>query len=171
MNCAVVHPGPQEMRHAMRSLATGVVIVTVANAGARRGMTANSLTSVSLSPPLLSLCMDLRSTTYRMIADAGHFAVSILSDAQQAASAAFARRQAEGFDPFSIGDWRTGSLGDPLLVDALGSMEMKVENAHTWGDHALIIASVAEIRHGAEQQRPLIFFGGSYTSILPSEAD
>lgn len=171
MNCAVAKPGPEEMRHAMRSLATGVVVVTVATGNARRGMTANSLTSISLSPPLLSICMDLRSTTYRMIAEAEHFAISILSDTQQAVSAAFAQRQTDGFDPFTIGGWKTGSLGDPVLEGALGSMEMKVESVHTWADHAMIIARVAEIWQEGAPQKPLIFFGGSYTSVLTSLSD
>lgn len=171
MDTAVSKPGSEEMRHAMRSLATGVVVVTVGTAMARRGMTANSLTSVSLSPPLLSICMDLRSTTYRMIAEAEHFAISILSDTQQAVSAAFARRQTDGFDPFQVGTWSTGSLGDPVLHGALGSMEMKVESVHTWADHAMIIARVVEIWQEGAPQKPLIFFGGSYTSVLTSLPD
>ena len=68
------------MRHAMGCWTTGVAVITTVDRNGRpHGMTVNSLTSVSLDPPLLLACLTHGARTAGAVLDAGRFAVSILA--------------------------------------------------------------------------------------------
>ena len=68
---------------AMAHLAGGVVIVTTADpAGARHGMTATAVCSVSLEPPLVMACMSRDAATHRAVSVSGAFALNLLSEKQ-----------------------------------------------------------------------------------------
>ena len=82
-------------RHAMRSLPTGVTVVTVASEdGNMHGMTVNSFSSVSLDPMLVLVCLNERSPALGLIERAGAFAVNVLSADQKDVSRWFASRTA-----------------------------------------------------------------------------
>jgi flavin reductase (DIM6/NTAB) family NADH-FMN oxidoreductase RutF len=62
---------PQEMRHTLAGFATGLSVVAAEIDGRIVGMPANSLVSVSLDPPLVSLLFAHSSTTWPVLRDAG----------------------------------------------------------------------------------------------------
>ena len=70
--------------------ATGVTIVTTAVDGWLHGMTANAITSVSLDPLLLLICVDKEAHTHDHLSQAGSFAVNILAEDQEDVSNTFA---------------------------------------------------------------------------------
>src|SRR5215510_1470877 len=81
-----------DFRRALSQFATGVTVVTVECMPRRvHGMTANSFTSVSLEPPLVSVCVDERAHLLPMIKDRRMFGVNVLKDTQQNLSEFFAR--------------------------------------------------------------------------------
>ena len=89
---------PKAFRRALGNFATGVTIMTAQNAqGERVGVTANSFNSVSLDPALILWSIDKNSSSYRIFAEATHFAVNILSAAQIELSNKFARRAEDKF--------------------------------------------------------------------------
>ena len=68
----------------MGRFATGVTILTVRDpSGQAAGMTASSLASVSLQPPLLSVCVDHTADLHERIVAAPEFVVNILESRQQ----------------------------------------------------------------------------------------
>src|SRR5262245_28921418 len=81
--------------------ATGVVVITATDPdGADHGMTANSFTSVSLEPPLVSINIERAANFHAVISAAGRFAINILESGQEAVSRHFAgpaRHKFEGF--------------------------------------------------------------------------
>src|SRR5437763_12213386 len=86
---------PDDFKEVMRHWAAGVTVVTSRSEDAIHGCTANSFTSVSLTPPLVAVSLAKATQTYQMIKKSGIFAVSILSEYQQATSARFSSHSHE----------------------------------------------------------------------------
>jgi flavin reductase (DIM6/NTAB) family NADH-FMN oxidoreductase RutF len=154
---------PLSYRRALSRFATGVsVLATRHPGGGYCGLTANALTSVSLSPPMILACVDRRSASYPCLVAAGEFAVSFLSDAQHAVSARFAERRPDKFDGVAF---RLAELGLPILEGSIGHLECKIESELDGGDHAMFLGRVVAAEAGTGD--PLVFFSGGYTTIGP----
>ncbi|HEX9343090.1 MAG TPA: flavin reductase family protein, partial [Actinomycetota bacterium] len=167
-----------DLRAAMSQFATGVTVVTAATpAGEPLGSTANSVTSVSLSPPLLLVWLNNDSDTLRGVLDTKAFAINVLSSGQHhlartlAGKGAHHKRQHWERVP-----WSAGSTGSPLLGGALVTIECRLDAVLDGGDHRIVLGEVAGIRlHGdgddgeAAERAPLLFFRGAFHS-LPAPA-
>jgi flavin reductase (DIM6/NTAB) family NADH-FMN oxidoreductase RutF len=105
---SAVHPDARsaDFRIAMREFASSVAIVTCANGKERAGCTATALASLSLTPPSLVICLERSSRTLAVLAQAGAFAVNILSGQHRALASRFAGSNGvEGEARFEDGDW------------------------------------------------------------------
>ena len=145
----------------MGRFATGVTILTVNGPGARPvGMTASSLASVSLVPPLVSVCVDHKAQLHDAILAAQVFVVNILESRQEVLSRRFADRHEDRFD--GIGYHRSPE-GLVLLDGALAHLECDRFASHPAGDHTLILGRVIGGTTG--DGRPLLYFRGGYASF------
>src|SRR6202000_2539170 len=106
---------PADLREAMGLFATGVTVVTSVGAdGEPVGTTANAVTSLSLDPPLVLVCFDLKSATLAAIRGHRAFAVNVLGQRQHQLSTNFAKRGlAAGWDDVTH---QRGATGSPRLV-------------------------------------------------------
>ena len=77
----------EEFRALIGMFATGVTVVTTVHQGTSYGTTASALSSVSLEPPTLLICMNRGSTTGQTIIASGHFAVNVLGEGEIAGMA------------------------------------------------------------------------------------
>ncbi len=154
---------PKAFRRALGNFATGVTIMTAQNAqGERVGVTANSFNSVSLDPALILWSIDKNSSSYRIFAEATHFAVNILSAAQIELSNKFARR-AE--DKFAGVDFEQGAGLSPMFKNCSAVFECEKFNIVEGGDHWIIIGKVIQFHdHG---RSPLLYHQGAYSAVLP----
>lgn len=153
-----------DFRRVMGCFATGVTIVTTRQAdGAPCGLTANAVTSVSLLPPLVLVCVDKTADSYPHFSVAGVFAVNILTDRQQAVAARFA---VSGGEKFAGVPHRFGLTGAPILEEHLAYVECRIVHAHEGGDHRIY---VGQVEAGAVAAgRPLLYFRGAYAAIVDS---
>jgi flavin reductase (DIM6/NTAB) family NADH-FMN oxidoreductase RutF len=152
---------PAHFRRTCARFPTGVTILTVLDAqGAPQGMTASSFTSVSLSPPLVLVCVDHHATVMKHLRRAEHIGINILSEGQHELSARFARR---GEDRFEGVAWNPGRHGVPLVPGVLASFECAIHQLVDAGDHAILIAEVLHAEH--RDGRPLVYFGSSYHKL------
>jgi len=143
---------------------TGVTIVTALDADKRpSGMTANSFASVSLSPPLISWCIDEQANLFDVFVSARHFAVHILRADQSALSNTFASK---GVDRFSGVDWCAGIEGIPVIRDCAASMECALEAVHPAGDHKIIVGAVKNMTIKDEVQESLAYHQGCYKALI-----
>ncbi len=150
-----------EFRQLMGRFATGVVVLTANRAdGQPVGMTANSLASVSLEPPLVLLCIDHAATIYATITTTDRFVVNVLSAHQEAISRRFAGQVDDRFD--GIG-YRLSEAGLVLLDDALAHIECERWARHEAGDHTIIVGRV--VAGGAREGRPLLYYRGGYAAL------
>ncbi len=155
-----------EFRQTMSSFATGVAVLTTTHEGQRFGMTINSLTSVSLDPPQILVCINRGSATGESIKKSGIFAVSLLANDQTAAAKSFVGRDAARFDAIRCTD--DAACGAPLVDDALAGIACRLANIVESGDHEILIGDVAHcVRGGGD---PLVFFGGKYGGFQPAKS-
>ena len=153
---------PRTLRDALGCFATGVTVVTCFDgAGDPFGITANSLTSVSLDPPLLLVCIHREASCAAALESASHFAVNVLQTGQQPASIRFATRNE---DRFGVGDWTRGEFGAPVLMDSLGVFECERHAIHDGGDHHILVGHVLKASFDPALD-PLLYFRGRYRRL------
>ena len=149
-----------QFKHALSHFASGITIVTTEHEGTDYGLTVASFASLSLSPPLVLVCISKSSSSHEPIAESGKFGVSILASDQEAVSGRFASR---GGDKFAGLDVRRGTLGVPLVGNALATLECRVKDQVVGGDHSIFIGEVVDTqtREGA----PLLYFRAAYREM------
>jgi 3-hydroxy-9,10-secoandrosta-1,3,5(10)-triene-9,17-dione monooxygenase reductase component len=154
-------PDPRSFRDALGMFATGVAFVTAAPDGEPAGLIVNSLTSVSLEPPLVSFCPSRRSLTWQRIRRTGRFGINVL--ARQHEQFAI-RATPAGADRFADLDWQPGPHGTPLLTDALAGLECELLAEHPAGDHWIALGRVEHLRISPSKD-PLVFFARAFTAL------
>lgn len=156
----------RSMRDAFGAFAPGVTIVTTRAADNRPiGMTANSFSSLSLSPPMVLWSLAKTSSSVEAFRMARHFAAHILASEQEDLSTRFATR---GIDKFERIDLEAGPDAIPLLRECSGRFVCRTAFQHEGGDHVIIVGEVLDFTHS--DKPPLIFHGGRYGTLLRREA-
>ncbi len=145
----------ERFRSVMSRFASGVSIITTRNAGIDYGLTASAVTSLSLDPPMLLICVNKASHTRDAIASARVFAVNILREDQSELARRFATSQPDKFEGQSIS---SGELGVPLLDDVLATIECRVTEIVSGGTHSIFLAEVQTAQ--ATEEMPLTSFRG-----------
>ncbi|MGH7068759.1 MAG: flavin reductase family protein [Acetobacteraceae bacterium] len=142
----------------MGSFPTGVAIITGRDEhGAAVGLTANSVTSVSKSPPLVLVCIGEQAYTLKAIRQSQSFAVNFLEAGQEEVARRFAyptRGKFAGIESY------TGILGVPILQASLAYAECRVSDIIAGGDHALVVGAV--VNGACSRSPPLLYFRGRF---------
>ena len=147
-------------RRLMGRFTTGVAVVLTIGDTGLIGMTVNSLTSLSLDPPLLLFCARNESRAGRAVMQCGSFSVNILSDAQQHISGYFAG-QSERWNVDACRrhrDWFA-------IPDCNAAMFCDVANTYPGGDHTIIVGAVREIVGPPIARQPLLYHEGRYSAM------
>ncbi len=152
-------------RQVLGHLPTGVTVVTAFAPDGPAGMAANSVTSVSLDPPLILVCPAKTSETWPLIRTAGRFCVNVMGGEAGEVTRRFA---AKGVDRFDGVAWHRRETG-PALDDAVAWIECAVRDEHDAGDHTIAVADVLAIESAGEGD-PLVFFRGRYGTFAAPEA-
>lgn len=156
----------RSLRDAFGCFMTGVTVVTTLEAGKPLGFTANSLSSVSLEPPLLLVSIANRSANLTAFAAGQGFAVNVLSEAQKDLSARFARPSEDRFEGLY---WRSGPVGNPLLAGVTAWFDCTLERAVEAGDHTILIGRIAAFEASAAPG--LGYYRGAYITPAAMAAD
>jgi 3-hydroxy-9,10-secoandrosta-1,3,5(10)-triene-9,17-dione monooxygenase reductase component len=151
----------RSFREAMGRFATGVAFVTGAPDGTPAGLIVNSLTSVSLEPPLISFCPARSSLTWSRMRRTGWFGVNVLRQQHERFAI---RATPAGAERFAGLDWWVGRCGTPLLTDALTTLECEIVAEHPAGDHWIVIGRVEDLRTSFSKD-PLVFFAGAFGTV------
>jgi flavin reductase (DIM6/NTAB) family NADH-FMN oxidoreductase RutF len=152
---------PAQFRQLLGRFATGVSIITVtAPDGRLLGMTANSLSSVSLSPPLVSVCVEQTAEMHDAILKVDMFVLNVLSSSQETLARRFADKHEDRFD--GIGYHMTPD-GLVLLGGALAHIECQRYAEYPGGDHTIVVGKV--VGGNTAKGRPLLYYRGGYAAI------
>jgi flavin reductase (DIM6/NTAB) family NADH-FMN oxidoreductase RutF len=153
--------GPAALRRALGAYPTGVTALAALVDGEPVGLAANSFTSVSLDPPLVSVCVATASRTWPRLRGAARIGVSVLSHRQEGASRRLAAR---GIDRFAGLAWHSTEDGAVLLGHASAWFDCSVEREIRAGDHEIVLLAVHGL--GADPQTPpLVFHGSGYRRL------
>lgn len=153
---------PLEFRRVMGHFPTGVSVITTVDEGERHGMTANSLTSVSLEPVMILACLVRGARTALAIQKAGHFAVNILGEHQEDISRRFAKPGQDHFDGLEVIE---GHRGLPLLPGCLAYLVCAIDDVVQAGDHDIVLGKVEACEVTGNGASPLVFFQGGYRRL------
>lgn len=149
-----------EFRAFMRNWATGVAVVTSSLGERPVGCTVNSLTSVSLRPPLLLVCLAEHSRTLAAIQALGSFGINVLGGGQQRLAERFATagNRFEGV-PHRL------DHGVPMIPGAMAAAVCELDRAIAVTDHVMVFGRPRRCDDGGERHAPLAFFGGQYLNL------
>lgn len=159
------------LRSVFGMFATGITVVT-AHGQTPQGMTANSFTSVSLTPPLALVCVKRDAAIHEAILSEKAFAVSVLHSGQEEVARYFANHhRPRGEDEFSVVDAVPGPrTGAPIVNGALAWLECSLAAVYEGGDHSIFLGSVLQGSCGAESDA-LLFYGGGFHQLRPGGPD
>jgi len=155
---------PQQLmsdaKRALRRLASSVSVVTCRRGGRNYAMTATSISSLSMAPPSMLVCVNRSAVFHGAMQEAREFAINVLSRAHVDVS----KICAGGPGPenrFDVGAWETGGLA-PVLADAQAAIICVKEKKLEYGSHTVFLGRILSISVNGDVD-PLIYVDGQYT--------
>jgi flavin reductase (DIM6/NTAB) family NADH-FMN oxidoreductase RutF len=138
----------------MSTFCTGVTVITAAGRDGRpHGLTCTSLASVTVDPPTLMVCLDVRSGTLAAVRDSGRFAVNLLHEGGRRAAEVFSSAVPDRFDRIPWQRGRSGGLW--LMEDAFAVADCRVSEAVAIGDHVALFGEVVDVEQ--RDDTPLLY--------------
>lgn len=151
-------PFPADLRRVFGAFPTGVTAVAAFVDGAPVGLAASSFTSVSLDPPLASVCIAKTSTTWPVLRRAGRLGVSVLSADQEHLGRQFSARTG---DRFHGATWRASNFGEILLDGACAWLDCSIEREVPAGDHDIVLLRIHDL-YADRGVEPLVFHRSAF---------
>lgn len=149
------------VKDAFSKFPSGVVALCSKGAEGPEGMVASSFTSVSLDPPLVSICIREESETWMRMSDAPRFGVSVLSASHKDLCKRLAGPRLERFEGASF---ETSAEGAVLLKGAAVAFECSLFQTVRIGDHLLAVFRIEDIVAGTVEA-PLVFHEREFKNL------
>jgi flavin reductase (DIM6/NTAB) family NADH-FMN oxidoreductase RutF len=157
-----------QFRAAMRRFTSTVTVITTGQDGQHHGMTATAVSSVSLNPPSLLICVNRSGRLFEMMENSQRFCVNVLHADHVAVSRVFAEpHSAERFDR---GGWENNEHGIPYLRDAQVAIFCTKSLAVPYGSHSVFFGNAEDIKL-REDISPLLYQNGAYGVFAPLQTD
>ena len=142
------------------------MVTTLDDEGRPTGLTANAVSSVSLDPPLVLVCVSQNAHCYTSFHPGGKFAVNILASDQEAVARRFASSSLTGVQKFEGVGYREGTLGVPIVKESLAEFECTVVHAYPGGDHTIFVGQVEAVEmRGDVGREPLLYYRGHFDRL------
>jgi flavin reductase (DIM6/NTAB) family NADH-FMN oxidoreductase RutF len=158
-------------RQVMRRYATGVMVLTVRalpeDADDFHAVTVNSVTSVSLEPILLLVCLEKNARSHVLLQKAGTFALNILSGEQTELGKQFAYDRGARNTPRAQARHCISERGELRFSDSLGYLECRVVAEYPGGDHTIFLGEVLKAELDGARSTALGYYEGDWTKIEP----
>jgi flavin reductase (DIM6/NTAB) family NADH-FMN oxidoreductase RutF len=161
-------PGQAELRRVFGAFPTGVTAVAGLADGSPLGIAASSFTSVSLDPPVVSVCTARSSTTWPRLRHIPRVGISVLGVHQEDACRRLGGRgdDLRGADKFATLRWRATEGGAVFVEGASAWLECSVYREVTVGDHDIVLLLVHEL-DSDPAVAPLVFHGSRFRRLEP----
>ena len=158
-----------DFRHAMRRLAATVTLVTTSDAqGQRYGMLATSVTSVTMEPPMLLVCVSRSAHLHPALMARKRMCINVLHDEQAELMRAFSSSLPYE-ERFAVADWDSHTAFTlPYLRDAQAVFFCEIDQVVEAGTHSVVLARALESR-SMDTVRPMVYVDGRMTH-LPRDA-
>ena len=129
----------------LRMIPYGIYVFTADDGkGNLAAATVNWVTQTAFAPPLVVVGIKADSGAYKVVKDAGAFALNMLGKDQKGLAFAFFKPADVSDGKLSGESYRKGASGAPLLVNAPAAVECKVKTIVAEGDHHIVVGEVIE---------------------------
>lgn len=157
---------PQRLRTAYSAFPSGVVALCGIDKGQPIGMAVSAFTSVSLAPPLVSVCIQKTSQTWPVLRGVRRLGVSVLGTQHTAACQSLSMKDGDRFTDI---DWRAHEDDSIVINDASAWMITSIVNEIEAGDHLVAILQVHAIDADLDVD-PLVFHASGFHRPTPLAA-
>ena len=153
----------RDLRRLFGRFPTGVTTVCAIDGDNPVGMTASAFVAISITPPLVSLCIRHGSATWRQLRTRKRVGISFLANSHAAAARQLAQPTC---DRFAGLDYEVTADGSVFLADAAAWLDCSVEKEIAAGDHDIILFRLHRAAV-ADMILPLVFHSSDFHTIAP----
>ena len=155
-----------QFRLAMGRFATGVTVLTTFSGGHDHAMTANAITSVSMEPMLVLVCVEVDARFHDAILDSGVWGVSVLGSAQRPVAEWLSTQGRPLHGQLDrIAHRRGPATGVALLDDALATMELRTTAVHPAVDHSIVVGEEVSLSSNEHPADALVYYRSRYQAL------
>ena len=152
----------QEFIEAMRGIAATVSVISSQNDTTRQAMTASAVTSLSLNPPSMLICVNEDASIHKLLNINNYFCINVLNSKQQDIAKICSAKE-EGEFRFSTDSWLEDELA-PYLEKAQANIFCKCFEKIKHSTHTVFLGKVIKVLDNGKKD-PLIYVNGDYKSI------
>jgi flavin reductase (DIM6/NTAB) family NADH-FMN oxidoreductase RutF len=153
-------------RLAMGRFATGVTVLTTAAGGHDHAMTANAITSVSMDPMLVLVCVEVDARFHDAITEAGVWGISVLEATQRPVAEWLSTQGRPLHGQLDrIPHHRGPRTGVALLDRALATVECRTTDMHPAGDHSIVVGEVLSLAGNEHPGSALVYYRSRYEAL------
>ncbi len=152
-------------RSIMRRYATGVMVLTTPAQEGMHAITVNAVTSVSLNPTLMLVCIEKNAQSHALVHASGVYVLHILSDAQVELGQRFAFDREARSHPADFAKGHIGQTGGLIFDDAPGYLECRVVEEYPGGDHTIFIGEVVAGGIWDIEGYPLLYYQSHFEPL------
>jgi flavin reductase (DIM6/NTAB) family NADH-FMN oxidoreductase RutF len=152
-----------DFREVMARLPAGVVVVSARTDNGYRGLTASSLVSISVDPPLVLVGLERETATRTAVVESRAFNVSVLTRSQEFIADRFAGRAPAIDSTWRDVPHRLGANGIPLIEGCAAWLECALLDVHSAGDHDICVGEVTAATAGSGD--PLILWDRAFWTL------
>jgi flavin reductase len=159
-------PDVDLFRRAMGRFATGVTVLTTRTGEHDHAMTASALTSVSLEPLLVLVCVEREARFHDAVVEAGIWGISVLASGDRPAADWLATRGRPLHGQLDRIAHHPGlETGVALLDGALSAFECRTVSVHPGGDHSIVVGEVVSVTNAPHPGEALLYYRGRYVTL------
>ncbi len=155
---------PALLRQAFGCFPSGVTAVCALDSGNPVGMAASTFSPVSLSPALISVCVQDTSTTWPRLRRRNRVGVSVLAEGQDAICRSLAGKAG---DRFTGVDWDADEEGGVYIHGASLWLDCSLHAELPGGDHTIVLLEIHGLKAEPERE-PLVFHNSRFRRLAVS---
>lgn len=140
---------------------SGVTAVCALIDGIPAGMAASSFTTVSVEPPLVSVCVQNTSTTWPRLSSRARLGLSVLAQSQDTACRRLASKDG---DRFADVHWEASADGALFVHDASAWLDCSLYEEVPAGDHMIALLEIHALC-AAPDNPPLVFHASRFRRL------
>jgi flavin reductase (DIM6/NTAB) family NADH-FMN oxidoreductase RutF len=152
---------PVQLRRTYGCFPSGVTAICALEHDAPVGIAASSFTSVSVEPPLVSMCVQNSSTTWPRLRSLPRLGVSVLAEGQNAAAQRLAAKQGDRFAELALSSTPDGAV---LVRGAVAWLDCSIHAEVPAGDHAIVLLRIHALA-ATPEDAPLVFHGSRFRAL------
>jgi len=152
------------LRQAFGCFPSGVTAFCGLLDGVTEGMAASSFTSVSLDPPLVSVCVANTSTTWPKLATLERLGLSVLADDHAPIAKALAAKNGHRFESV---DWMATDSGAVFVHGATLWLECAPYKRVEAGDHEIVVLQIVALAMNPDIP-PMVFHRSNFRELAPT---